>query len=129
LNRKEPTLTAKLAAAIRELFQIPHEHAKLMTDDQVLSLVQWHHIEYHATGGSDEHWNLDPLTIKGHKARTAKIDVPQIAKTKRLTAAQEEFRRTMTTPRDERPPKQSRWGKRPFNRSKKHATTPRSDLR
>lgn len=116
MSRKEPTLTAKLAAALRELLQIPHEHAKLMTDDQVISLVQFHHIEYYATGGSDEHWNLEPLTIKGHKTRTAKIDVPQIAKTRRITAEHEEFRRRLATPRDEREPKRSRWGKRSFQK-------------
>lgn len=119
MSRRHISLEQKLAAAIRELFQIPHEHAKLMTADQMLSLVEWHHIEYHATEGSDEHWNLDPMTIKGHKARTAKIDLPQIAKTKRITKAHEEFRRTILTPRDERLPKQSRWGKRRFQRREK----------
>jgi len=114
--RREPTLKAKLAATLRELFQIPHEHAKLMSDDQIISLVQFHHIEYHATDGSDEHWNLDPMLIAPHKERTAKIDVPQIAKTKRITAAQAEFRRTMLTPRADRPPKQSRWASRPFQK-------------
>lgn len=116
--RKEPTLTAKLAAAIRELFQIPHEHAKLMTDDQMLSLVQWHHIEYHAHDGSDEHWNLDPLTIRGHRARTAKIDVPQIAKTKRISKETEEFRQRLLMPRDQRPAKRSRMQSRPFPKRK-----------
>lgn len=115
-TRKEPTLTAKLAAALRELFQIPHEHARLMTDEQLLSLFQWHHNEYHAQEGSDEHWNLEPMTIRGHRSRTAKIDVPQIAKTKRISRAHEEFRQRLLTPRDERPLKRSKWASRPFQR-------------
>ena len=119
MSRKDPTLTAKLAAALRELLQIPHEHAKLMTEDQIISLVQWHHIEYHATGGTVDHWNLDPLTIRGHRARTAKIDVPQIAKTRRISKSEEEFRQRLLTPRDERPPKRSKWGSRPFQQRRK----------
>lgn len=118
MKRKEPTLTDKLAAVLRELLEIPYEHAKLMSAEQIISLVQWHHIHYHADGHGVEHWNLDPLLIGGHKLRTAKIDIPQIAKTKRITAAQEELRRRLLAPRDERPPKKSRWGSRPFNRKK-----------
>lgn len=120
MKRKEPTLTDKLAAALRELLGIPYEHAKLMTAEQILSLVEWHHIRYHADGNGVEHYNLDPLPIRAHRERTAKIDIPQIAKTKRITTAQAEFRKRLLTPRDERPTKQSRWGSRPFqNREKR----------
>lgn len=123
MSRKEPTLKAKLAAAVRELLGIPFEHAQLMTEDQMLSLIQWDHILYHSQNRDDpdvdSHWNLDPLTIKGHRIKTAKKDVPQIAKTKRIAKDTEEFRRRLLTPRDERPPKQSRWGKRPFPQRRK----------
>jgi hypothetical protein len=119
MSRKEPTLTAKLAACIRELLGIPYEHAKLMTDDQMISLIQFDHIHHHALNKHepwvDEHWNLDPLTIMIHRVKTRTIDVPQIAKTKRLTREHEEFQRLMLTPRAERPVKKSRWGSRPFN--------------
>lgn len=109
----------KLAAALRELAQIPHAHAKLMTADDLISLFQWHHIEYHADSANDAHYNLDPLLIKAHRERTAKIDIPQIAKTKRITKDQAAFRARILTPRDQRPPKQSRWGSRPFQKRKK----------
>jgi len=118
-RRKDPTLTNKLAAALREVVKIPHAHAKLMTAEQIISLFQFHHIEYHATEGSDEHWNLEPMLIAPHKERTAKIDVPQIAKTKRIAKANDDFVRRLLMPRDERPPKQSRWGKRPFPKRRK----------
>lgn len=124
MSRKEPTLRDKLAATLRELLEIPYEHAKLMSADQIISLVTFDHIHHHALNKHepwvDEHWNLDPLLRGGHDIKTRTIDVPQIAKTKRISAAQEEFRRTILTPRDERPPTQSRWGSRKFpKRSKK----------
>ena len=116
MKRKEPTFTDKLAAALRELLGIPYEHAKLMTAQQIISLVEWHHIHYHVHDGCDEHWNLDPLPIRAHRKRTAEIDVPQIAKTRRISKDQEEFRRRLLTPRDERPAKKSRLQSRPFQK-------------
>lgn len=98
-KRKNVTLTTKLAAAICVILEIPHEHQKLMTEDQVLSLVQWDHYPIpHAHGGPSAHWNLWPRTIMAHRLRTRTIDVPMIAKVKRL----------------QRGPKLSRhkWGKR-----------------
>lgn len=119
MGRKEPTLKAKLAAALRELFKIPHEHAVLMSADQLIGLADFHHIVYHAHGGSDEHHNLEPMLRADHKDRTAKVDIPQIAKTRRLARTTAEFHRLMAIPRDERPPKKSRWGSRPFPKRRK----------
>lgn len=116
--RKEPTLRDKLAAALRELLQIPYEHAKLMSPEQIESLVEWHHIHYHADGHGVEHWNLDPLLRGAHRERTPN-DIRQIAKTKRLSKEQEAFRTRLLTPRDERPVKKSKWGSRPFNQRRK----------
>ena len=108
-DRRLTTLPARGGLA-----SYPHEHAKKMGADQILSHVQWHHSEYHAQDGSDEHWNIEPMLIQAHRERTAKIDIPQIAKTKRLAKEHEEFRRRMLLPRDERPPQRSRWPSRPF---------------
>lgn len=120
MSRKKPTLKAMLAATLRELLKIPHDHARLMTDEQIISLVQFQHILYHSQNREepwvDEHWNLEPMLIADHKEITAKKDIPQIAKTKRISKAHEEFRRTILTPRDERPRKQSRWGSRKFEK-------------
>jgi hypothetical protein len=107
-------LTAKLAAALRELFKIPYEHAESMSAEQIISLVQWQHIFPHALDGSDEHWNIEPLLIQQHREVTAKIDIPQIAKTKRISREHEEFQRRLLTPRDEREPRKSRWPSRKF---------------
>ncbi len=114
--RKDPPLREKLAAALRELFQIPHDHAKQMSAEQILSLVEWNHIIYHVHDGPDEHHNLEPMLRADHRERTAKVDVPQIAKTRRISREHEEFQRRLLTPRDERPEKRSRWPKRAFQR-------------
>lgn len=110
--RKHVGLKTKLAAALRELAEIPMDDARLMTADQVLSLFQWDHTIYHADGGSDEHYNLTPLLIKQHREKTAKVDVPQIAKTKRITRAHRDFVQRLLAPRDERQPRKSKWPKR-----------------
>lgn len=119
-KRKDPTLKDKLAAALRELFEIPYDHAKLMSADQIISLVNFDHNEFWTFGGSDEHWNLTPMLIVGeggHREKT-KVDIGIIRKCDRISKAQEEFQRRLLTPRDERPPKKSRWGSRPFSKRK-----------
>lgn len=118
-RRKDPTLKDKLAAALRVIAEIQFSHARQMSADQIISLFQFHHILYHAQDGSDEHWNLEPMLIQAHRERTAKIDVPQIGKTRRISKENEEFQRRLLTPRDERPPKRSRWGSRPFPKRRK----------
>jgi hypothetical protein len=91
-----------------------------MTADQIISLFQFDHYPIrHADGGPDEPWNLDPMLATEHQEVTAKKDIPQIAKTKRLSAAEEAFRRRMLTPRAERETPKSRWGSRPFPKRRK----------
>lgn len=123
MSRKKPTLTDMLAATLRELLEIPYEHAKVMSAEQIISLVQFDHIHHHALNKHepwvDDHWNLDPLLIGGHRIKTRTIDVPVIAKTKRITTEQEAFRKLLLTPRDERPEKKSRWGTRKFQQRRK----------
>lgn len=81
--------------------------------EQVIRRFHFHHIEHHAGGGADDWHNLDPQQVDAHRERTAEIDIPAIAKTKRLSAEQEEFRRRMLLPAAERKAeKRSRWGKR-----------------
>ncbi len=85
-----------LAAALRDLGGIKHEHAKLMTAGQIISLFQRDHYPIRKTdGGPDVHWNLQWKFIGDHRFKTSKHDVPQIAKAKRLTKAEHEFRTRM----------------------------------
>src|SRR5260370_23984147 len=121
MKRKHISLKTKLAAALSQLF-LTHQEARLASEEEVLKLVNWEHYPIpHAHRGPDTHWNLVPTLRAAHREKTAKIDVPQIAKTKRISREQEAFRVRMLTPRDERPPKRSKWASRPFQkRSRKN---------
>lgn len=129
MKRAHISFKTKLCAA---LCQMRHEvngkleliltnaEAQALSEDQILSLFQWEHgVIPHAEGGPDSHWNLEPMLIASHREKTRTIDVPGIAKRKRVSKAQEEFRRTILTPRDQRPAKKSRWGSRPFPKRRK----------
>jgi hypothetical protein len=58
-----------------------------------LAVFHFDHDIHHTIGGQDAHWNLTPRAVEKHRQKTAKRDIPQIAKTKRLEQAQEDFRR------------------------------------
>lgn len=114
-----PNLRTKCAAALLALTDergerlIPHKHAKAMSADQIISLFQFDHHPIRAeAGGPTEPWNLDPRLIPEHRDKTARRDIPEIAKIKRVTAAEEDFRRRMLVPKDQREPRRSRWPKR-----------------
>jgi hypothetical protein len=121
-RRAHISFKTKLAATLCEMLTddgtgklvkiIPHEDAVKMTEDQVLSLFRFDHWLYHAQDGSDEFWNLTPMLIEAHNVKTRQRDIPQIAKTRRIEKAQEEFRaRLLAKDRGEpRPP--TRWPKR-----------------
>lgn len=76
-----------LASALLALGLVPYDHAKAMGETNFLSLFHFDHNILHSQDGSDEFWNLTPLNIIDHRRKTAKIDVPQAAKNKRLRAA------------------------------------------
>jgi hypothetical protein len=63
--------------------------------EAVLALFHFDHVIFHAHGGADKWWNLDPKLVAEHREKTAKIDVPAIAKGKRITRANEEFFRRL----------------------------------
>jgi hypothetical protein len=99
--RKQPSLKTKLAAALRDRLVekdgklVPYEALKRMTDDDVISKFEFDHDVHFAIGGACQHWNLTPRLKAEHRQKTAKQDIPQIAKTKRLEKATEEFRRKL----------------------------------
>lgn len=116
--RSHISLETKLAAALLALGHVDHSHAKLMTASQICSLYAFDHYPIpHAEDGPSAPWNLVPRLIAAHREKTATVDVPRIAKNKRVTAKHEEFRRRLLAKEpgaSARPP--SRWPKRGFGR-------------
>ncbi len=96
----------------------------------VLALFHFDHVIFHAHGGSAKWWNLDPKLVAVHREKTAKIDVPAIAKGKRITRANDEFFRRLLA-KSEGPHKPSyegrkiiaprKWGSRPWPTGRKIA--------
>jgi|GEM_PF-1859024 hypothetical protein len=114
-KRTKLTLKTKLASALCQMLRpntvggyeriISHEDAKRMSEDQILAVFDWDHFPIpKAHDGPDEHWNLTPTPRPEHRTKTAKHDVPMIAKVRRLSQDQEDFRRKVL----ERPTGQKR---------------------
>lgn len=104
--RKRPTLTEKLASALCQMVRfdeagravpvISHEEAKRLSPCQIIGRFDFDHaVVPHAEGGGNDPWNLVPRLRAEHREKTAKVDVPRIAKNKRLRAAQAAFAEAM----------------------------------
>jgi hypothetical protein len=94
-KRAHVSLRTKLASALCQMMRyagdgewvriIPHEEAKKLTADQILTRFDFHHYPIpKAHDGPDTHWNLEPVERAEHREITAKVDVPRIAKVKRI---------------------------------------------
>jgi hypothetical protein len=105
-RRNRIPLPVQLAAALCQLVDakgerlIPHEHAKLMTPDQVISLFQRDHYPIPKASpfnGPDEHWNIEFRLIAGHAHKTNKdngtgrSDRKVIARTRKTIKKQTEL--------------------------------------
>lgn len=125
MKRKSLSLKTKLAATLLQMRRpdatgklvpvISFDEAKTMTADKILARFHFDHdpIPY-AHGGPDEPWNLTPLPVADHRDKTANRDVPQIAKTKRITRKQEKFRQRMLAKDQGKPRSKGRIPSRPF---------------
>src|SRR5882672_6296640 len=60
-RRKHISLVTKLASALLALGHVRYEDAKLMTQDQIISLYQFDHGILHAIDPINEFWNLTPM--------------------------------------------------------------------
>lgn len=95
-RRKHIPLQTQLAAALIQILAIPHEHAKAMSAKQIISLANLdHHPIRHEAGGVDEPWNLQWLSIMEHREKTAKVDVPEAERARRLRENLAEHHRVM----------------------------------
>jgi hypothetical protein len=98
--RRRPNLTEKLASVLleRECLRgdpIEFSIAQQMTAQQICDLFEWDHGIYYANGGSTHPTNITARFIQAHREKTRKVDIPAIAKNKRIRAAQDAFRRRM----------------------------------
>jgi hypothetical protein len=84
MRRTHISTTTKLASALLARGDVPYEHAKMMHEDHIIELYQWHHNKPHSEEGGDHFSNLEPMLIAAHREQTAKVAVPGIAKNKRL---------------------------------------------
>lgn len=124
---KQPNLTEKLASALLMLTDehghrlIDREQAKAMTAKQIVGLFEFDHGVHRAIEGTNHPTNLTPRIYAEHRTKTAKIDVPQIAKTKRIARANNEYVNQMLrkTGADIAPRPRSRLQSRPFPKKNK----------
>jgi hypothetical protein len=95
MGRKRITDRVRLAATLLARGEIPYDDAKKMTADQLISLYEFDHGIFYETEHEDrdKFWNLAPLLIRTHRAKT-KLDLSAIAKSKRLRRANEEFHKS-----------------------------------
>ncbi len=137
-KRSYVPLPERLAATLACL--LPQEQRddlrrRKVTAKAVLALFHFDHVIFHAHGGAAKWWNLDPKLVDVHREKTAKIDVPAIAKGKRIRRANEEFARLMLAKSkglqsvfvaglvaglDMQSPKR-KWASRPFPKGRKIA--------
>ena len=84
-KRKHISWKTRCASLIIQCGLIPYDAAKLMTEDQVLSLFHVDHNILHETGHEDrdKFWNLTHVYIKAHREKT-KQDAKIIAKSRRI---------------------------------------------
>lgn len=111
--RKDPNMTEKYAALVMTLVVevdgelvplVSREEAKQMTAEQIASLVHADHDPIPFAIARDlgmtpkEYNHPTNITIRpilAHRIKTAKHDVPQIAKGNRISAEQQDFQRRM----------------------------------
>lgn len=130
MKRAHIPLKVKLAAALLQMKRydgrnwtpvIGHEEAKTLTADQIVSRFHFnHHPIPHAHGGPDEAWNLDPEPVETHREITAKVDIPRIAKAKRIIKGEAAHQEAMTAKvTGQRILTRDKPGKRPFGQGRK----------
>jgi len=97
MTRKAISIHEKLAATLLMLTDgngrplIEREQAKSLSAKEITSRFDFDHAVHVAIKGSNHPTNLTPRLRAEHREKTARVDVPQIAKTKRITKEHEAF--------------------------------------
>lgn len=113
----------KYAAALLALGDIEYEHAKGMTEDQIISLYNVDHGILHAIEPIDDFWNLTPKLIAEHREKSAD-DKTIISKSDRIMKANAAHGsaiqlKTSGRPVEEQPRSPRRMQSRPFQKKRK----------
>lgn len=109
----------KYAAALLELGDVPYEDAKLMHEDQIISLYHVDHGELHNFTQNDVFWNLTPRLIAPHREKS-KIDTKIAAKAKRIDIKYPEWLKfDAPQPKPVKRKTKYRWASRPFQKKNK----------
>jgi hypothetical protein len=103
---------------------ISYAEAKTLTADQIIARFDHHHVILEHFGGVTEPWNIQPMLRPEHRKRTAKLDIPAVAKGKRIAKIEAKHKAKMAEKllpvdvtgelggRSERP--KPRWPSRPM---------------
>jgi hypothetical protein len=97
-RHRPPTYPEKLASVLLMLrigdeWLIPEPVRSTGTAKQILSCTQWDHYPIRrCDGGTNDPRNLRPLSVAAHAQKTATVDIPAIAKGKRIRRSVAETR-------------------------------------
>jgi hypothetical protein len=100
-RRRSPNAKEKLAASLLEIMRLrgtplDRNRAKRMTPAEIVGLFHFDHDAGFACHGADNHpTRITPRPVREHIEKTAKIDIPAIAKCRRVSAEQIEFQRKL----------------------------------
>lgn len=98
-TRRNPSFKQIAAMFAARFLGLPHETAKQLTPDEILSRIQIDHYPVPFAIARDLGWapdqynhpsNLQPILPADHDKKSAKVDTPQIAKSKRVAAKHQE---------------------------------------
>lgn len=126
--RKALSTKTKLASALCQMLRvvdgkfvpiISHEEARLLSADEIISRFHFDHYPIpHAEDGPDEPWNITPRLKEEHVEKTNKVDIPRIAKNKRVARSHTEHTEIMAAKASGHPrPKAKKVGRKIRSRS------------
>jgi hypothetical protein len=100
MTRRAPNKDERIAAALLHIkrgdeWLIPEPLRSSGDAKAICQHVEWHHNVHHAMGGTTAPQNMIPLSKEAHAVQTRKVDIPRIAKMKRIMKKEEEFRAKM----------------------------------
>jgi hypothetical protein len=109
--RKYVAMREKWAAALSMLLlqDVRDElRERRATAKEIISLFDQDHVVLHAFDGPDRWWNFTPMLRAPHREKSRR-DTAIVAKVRRLSADQEDFRRRMLKPDKKPVTRNGRW--------------------